>query len=187
MAIVPSTDYAGQIDTDAQYPQGKAKNVTIQGDGTGTPLEKAWVNDIWGFLQQLLAQAGITPSGNPDEVGTSDYWDALVDLIPVRYVGKVTTVATTPTIVTAFGIAPAPSYAGYAINLTWASALVGTETSAVVLTTMENSGDIFSNGRALSTTVAQIYGQDVTTGSLDLDGASSGALEIGVVVLGTAP
>lgn len=79
MAIVPSTNYSGQIDTSdsTAYPQGKAQNVTVAGDGTGTPLEKAWVNDLWGFLQALLDRAGITPSGDPDEVGASDYLDAL--------------------------------------------------------------------------------------------------------------
>lgn len=77
MAIVPSTDYSGQIATDAAYPQGKAKNVVIAGDGSGTPLEAGWVNDIWGLLQSLLYRAAITPSGDPDEVGTSDYLDAL--------------------------------------------------------------------------------------------------------------
>jgi hypothetical protein len=79
MAIIPSSKYSGQIDTSdpTGYPQGEAKNVTVAGDGTGTPLEKAWVNDLWGFLQSLLDVASITPSGNPDKVGTSDYHDAL--------------------------------------------------------------------------------------------------------------
>jgi hypothetical protein len=78
MAIVPSSKYTGQIDTsDANYPQGKAQNVATAGDGTGTPLEKDWVNDIWGFLQALLDSANITPSGSPDKVGTSDYLDAI--------------------------------------------------------------------------------------------------------------
>lgn len=79
MAIVPSTKYTGQIDTsdlDA-YPHGKAKNVVTAGDGSGTPLEKDWVNDLWGFLQSLLDIASITPSGDPDEVGASDYLDAM--------------------------------------------------------------------------------------------------------------
>lgn len=85
MAIIPSTNYAGQIDTgDAAYPQGKAKNVTTAGDGTGTPLEAAWVNDLWGFKQALLDAAGITPSGTPDEVGASQYLTALLDLISTR-------------------------------------------------------------------------------------------------------
>jgi len=79
MAIVPSSKYPGQIDTSdsSAYPQGKAQNVTTAGDGSGTPLEQDWVNDLWGFLQSLLSRANITPSGSPDEVGASDYLDAV--------------------------------------------------------------------------------------------------------------
>jgi len=78
MAIEPQTAYPTQIETgDPGYPLGKAKNVTVQGDGTGTPLERDWVNDIWGFLQAMLDSAGITATGTPDEVGASQYLDAL--------------------------------------------------------------------------------------------------------------
>jgi hypothetical protein len=77
MAIVPNTDYPAQTDVDSAYPQGKARNAGTYQDGTGTPLEKRWVNDLWGFLQSLLADASITPSGAPDEVGASDYLDAV--------------------------------------------------------------------------------------------------------------
>jgi hypothetical protein len=81
MAIIPSTDYAGQITTgDGGYPRGKAKNVSASGAGDGTPLEAGWVNDLWGFFQALLDRAGITPSGDPDEVGASDYLDAISQL-----------------------------------------------------------------------------------------------------------
>ena len=85
MAIIPSTKYSGQTTTgDPGYPDGKAKNVTVSGDGTGTPLEADWVNDLWGFLQALLDRAGITASGSPDEVGTSDYLDSLSQWIGVE-------------------------------------------------------------------------------------------------------
>lgn len=77
MALVPSAQYPSQIDTDPAYPQGKARNAGSFQDGTGTPLEKAWVNDLWGFLQALLASAGITPSGSPDQVGASQYLQAV--------------------------------------------------------------------------------------------------------------
>lgn len=77
MAIIPSVLYPSQVDTDAAYPQGKARNASAYQDGTGTPLEKRWVNDLWGFFQALLAAAEITPSGNPDEVGASQYLDAV--------------------------------------------------------------------------------------------------------------
>jgi hypothetical protein len=76
MALVPGTAYPSQTDVDPAYPQGKARNAGTFNDGTGTPLEKRWVNDVWGFLQSLLAYAGITPSGAPDQVGASDYLTA---------------------------------------------------------------------------------------------------------------
>lgn len=78
MAIIPSSKYPAQtVSGDPGYPHGAAQNIATAGDGTGTPLEKDWLNDLWGFLQALLDSAGITPSGDPDEVGASDYLDAL--------------------------------------------------------------------------------------------------------------
>lgn len=78
MAISPQTIYAGQIDTsDPAYPHGKARNVTTPGDGTGTPLEARWLNDLYGFQQALLAEVAAIPSGSPDEVGASQYLDAV--------------------------------------------------------------------------------------------------------------
>lgn len=81
MAAIPSALYPGQIATDANYPHGKARNLTVEGDGSGTPFEQAWVNDLWGFQQALLAAAGITPSGTPDRVGASQYLDAIKAII----------------------------------------------------------------------------------------------------------
>lgn len=81
MAIRPEDTYPGQtVPADADYPHGSARNITVSGDGTGTPLERTWLNDVWGFLQALLDGASITPSGTPDKVGASDYLDALVTL-----------------------------------------------------------------------------------------------------------
>lgn len=82
MALIPKLTYPGQIDeSDAAYPHGKAQNISVSGDGTGTPWEKELVNDHFGFQQALLDAASITPSGSPDEVGTSDYLDAIQRLI----------------------------------------------------------------------------------------------------------
>jgi hypothetical protein len=79
MAIDPSAEYGAQVDTSdpTGYPQGQARNISSPGDGTGTPLERKWVSDVWGFEQALLAAAGITPSGTPDKVGASQYLEAL--------------------------------------------------------------------------------------------------------------
>lgn len=83
MALEPSARYPGQVDTSdpAAYPHGKAQNITVSGDGTGTPFEKDLVNDDWGFKQALLAEVSATPTGDPDEVGASQYLDAIKTLI----------------------------------------------------------------------------------------------------------
>jgi hypothetical protein len=81
MALDLTVTYPAQVATDVDYPQGKARNVTVAGDGTGTPWEEQIVNDWLGFFQGVLAAAGITPSGIPDTATTSDYVDALIYLI----------------------------------------------------------------------------------------------------------
>tara|TARA_R110002012_G_scaffold49804_2_gene128766 strand:+ start:27499 stop:29634 length:2136 start_codon:yes stop_codon:yes gene_type:complete len=82
MAISPKNLYPSRvIDGDGAYPYGKALNVQNGVEGTGTPLEAEWLNDIWGSQQALLAEAGISPNGQPDSVGNSQYLDALKKLI----------------------------------------------------------------------------------------------------------
>lgn len=61
------------------YPEGSARNVVVSGDGTGTPWDFRILNDIQGLLQSLLALAGITANGAPDEVGASQYIEALLE------------------------------------------------------------------------------------------------------------
>jgi len=61
----------------AGYPYGSARNITISGDDTGTPWEKVLVNDWVGFGQALLDEADIVPTGDPDEVGDSQYLTAI--------------------------------------------------------------------------------------------------------------
>lgn len=78
MAINPETQYPGKITpSSARYPYGEARNITIPGDGTGTPWEAALVNDLFGFQQALLSAGAVVPSGTPDEVGDSQYMVAL--------------------------------------------------------------------------------------------------------------
>jgi len=78
MALNPQLAYPAQITTgDPGYPYGKAQNDIVEGDGVGSPLERQIYNDIFGFQQSLLVDAGITPSGTPDEVGASQYMAAL--------------------------------------------------------------------------------------------------------------
>lgn len=77
MAIDPSAKFTNILTPDADYPFGAARNVSSPGDGTGTPLDEAWLNDLWGLLQKLLDASGTTPSGTPDTVQSSQYYQAL--------------------------------------------------------------------------------------------------------------
>jgi hypothetical protein len=66
----------------AAYPFGGAQNVTIPGDGTGTPWIADLINDIYGWKSSLLSAAALTPSGAPEQVGNSDVLTALDALFP---------------------------------------------------------------------------------------------------------
>jgi hypothetical protein len=78
MALDYSALYPAQTDTDAAYPQGKAKNVSVPGAGDGTPWTANILNDIWGFLQALIKGVGATPSGSPDTATASQYAQSLL-------------------------------------------------------------------------------------------------------------
>lgn len=85
MAIRPIDEYSGKVATPtADYPDGKAQNITSPGDGTGTPWEANLVNDIFGFQQYLTNAAGITPSGTPESATTSQYFEAIWKLLNIR-------------------------------------------------------------------------------------------------------
>jgi hypothetical protein len=77
MALIPISRYPAQVDSSVDYPHGKARNAGSYQDGTGTPLERDWLNDLWGFLQALLVAGGLTPSGAPDTASASQYLDAV--------------------------------------------------------------------------------------------------------------
>lgn len=78
MGLNPNNKWPTQtVAPDSDYPYGSAQNVAVSGDGTGTPWHEDLLNDIWGFLQTLLDKAGITPSGNPDTVQASDYFNGM--------------------------------------------------------------------------------------------------------------
>jgi len=84
MALDITNSFPGKsTSASTNYPYGSARNVTVSGDGTGTPFVADLVNDIFGMQQSFLSAAGITPSGNPDKVGASQYLDALQFLMNV--------------------------------------------------------------------------------------------------------
>ncbi len=76
MAIRLEDEYTESEPASADYPGGGFKNETISGLLDGTPFEKAWANDLQGFFQKMLDSAGVTPSGTPDTVLVSQYFEA---------------------------------------------------------------------------------------------------------------
>ncbi len=62
MAINLETQYPGKVaPSTPDYPYGAARNITVPGDGTGTPWEAAIVNDLVGLQQSFLSAAGLVP------------------------------------------------------------------------------------------------------------------------------
>lgn len=102
MALVISTEYSNATAPDANYPQGSFKNSTTDTSRDGTPLEKAWPNDIYGFLQAILAAAAVTPSGAPDTALASDYLDGLTALFATAAQGALADTALQPSDLTAY-------------------------------------------------------------------------------------
>lgn len=77
MALKPYERYAPLAnEPDNAYPYGSVRNETTQGADDGTPLDADSGNDYIGADAALFNEAGITPSGTPDNVLTSDRLDA---------------------------------------------------------------------------------------------------------------
>ena len=80
MAINRATRYPGRFDApDAGQPEGAFKNKTGPGAVDGSYLEKDWANDQAAFFSSLLQ--GEAADGNVDEVGASQYFNRLIDII----------------------------------------------------------------------------------------------------------
>jgi len=83
MALNTYTRYAPDvIAPDANYPYGSLKDETVPGAFDGTPLTADWGNDVEGFKQAVMSEAGITPSGNPDTSSDSQILDGLKRIFP---------------------------------------------------------------------------------------------------------
>lgn len=77
MALNLAAEYLYSEPATPAYPHGSFKNASTGSAGDGTPVDKKWANDIYGFLQALLTTAGIVPSGAPDTAQASQYLEAL--------------------------------------------------------------------------------------------------------------
>lgn len=87
MARKPNVLYPSQTAVDPNYPDGKAQNDISEDDGTGTPLEQAWLNELFGFQQALLADAGTPANGVAESVAASQYLEA-IKIVSSKYVAE---------------------------------------------------------------------------------------------------
>lgn len=82
MAIILPNKYPGRANpVSTEYPSGSFKNRTAPDAKDGTYLDQDWANDMSGFLQWLLANAGITANGQVDNALASQYAEALKFII----------------------------------------------------------------------------------------------------------
>lgn len=165
MALIIENKYPGKSNAaDANYPFGSARNITTPGDGTGTPLEQAWVNDLFGFQQALLGSGGVTPSGNVDTVLSSDYLDALLNVIAVQ-VGALTG--------DTLGVKTTNDAATNTTNMTAAQTLAQAEGKPILLTPgayLINEFTLKAGVKILSLGTGDIEFQNVSAPMIRLEG-----------------
>jgi hypothetical protein len=66
------------------HPEGAFINRTSPTADDGSYLEEQWINSFSALPEALIQSAGITLSGNPDEVGNSQYMEGLVEQVSGR-------------------------------------------------------------------------------------------------------
>lgn len=77
MSIKPVDQFPGKVaPATPDNPFGTARNITIPGDGTGTPWESSILKDEWGFQHAMLLNAGMEPNGTPDSAENSQLFKA---------------------------------------------------------------------------------------------------------------
>ena len=85
MALIRSNTYPGRFTPPTtEQPQGAFKNRTTPSSSDGSFLEQRWANDWSGFFSSILNSASITPNEIVDEVGASQYFDALIQVIQAQ-------------------------------------------------------------------------------------------------------
>lgn len=193
MAIRPDTKYSGQIDTSdsTNYPYGKARNVTTSGDGTGTPLEKDWLNDWWGFVQHLFDETSSVPSGNVDTAVSSQIYDTLLKILkrdlPVRYVGLVTSPSSSTDIYVSEagkGIQSVSS-SSTTITVTFAGSITsGASAAAILATGQKGTNDANWDADMVSATSLTLTPKSKAGGAFD---PSTLATQVFIAVLGAPP
>lgn len=120
MAVKIADLYLNTNPADANYPGGSFKNASSPAATDGTPFEEQWANDMLGFMQALLALAGVVPSGVPDTAINSQHLQAVLKIMGTT-AASIRPVAVTGPVVAADRIIVIDASAG-AVDLTFLSA-----------------------------------------------------------------
>jgi len=76
------TTYTPNVNAaDANYNYGSFRNDSNGAATDGTPLEQAFFNDINGFFQSIVVEAGVVPNNSPDTATNSQIKTALKTII----------------------------------------------------------------------------------------------------------
>jgi len=87
ISLKDNATFAGRFTAaDTNYPYGSSKDETSPGAGDGTQYLKIRSDDIFGFQQSLLDEAGIVPSGNAETAPISQYKEAIRTITNMRTV-----------------------------------------------------------------------------------------------------
>lgn len=173
MAINPAEEYEGKVVApSAEYPYGSAQNITVTGDGTGTPWEAALINDMFGFQQALLSESEIVPTGTSENATASQYLDA-IKLLSKKSTGALSTLAAS----SVGGMLLGQTIGGESVEIevgqVWSSGatlwVVVSVSATVALSDFEPLGTIFAQD------FHAFDGSDATVEMLLLASASAGA------------
>lgn len=85
MALILPNRYPGRAGpVTVDHPQGTFKNRSAPNVEDGTYMEQDWANNIYGFLGAVLKAANVSPDGNVDTATSSQVYDALGKLFPLK-------------------------------------------------------------------------------------------------------
>lgn len=76
------------VASSTDYPFGSTKDSTTPNLNDGTKITQAVFNDFVAYFTKLLTSAGLVPSNSVDTEGSSQYFDALVNVIQNNSTGS---------------------------------------------------------------------------------------------------
>lgn len=199
MALQRDTKYPGRFTASSTaQPQGAFKNRTSTTAKDGSYLEQDWANDWSAFFSSLLYNAGVSPDGSVDEVGASQYYDAMLAVLKPAETQVITSSGTyTPTAgaraikVTLVGGGGGAGGIDGQGDGTAAISTAGAEGGKceIIISTLESSysiiigaggtGGAAGNNNGATGGNSTFIGNDTATTSLTANGGSGGTGQIG--------